>query len=87
MPGAAVVWLELARLEQAGGRLDEALAACQRAAEAEPANAETALCSGRVYLARGEPERARPHLQRAAVLGRGTAVEAEAKALLESIAN
>ncbi len=87
VPEAAVVWLELARLEQAAGRLDEALAACRRAAEAEPANPETALCSGRIYLARGEPARARSHLQRAAVLGRGTAVEAEAKALLESIAN
>jgi Flp pilus assembly protein TadD len=84
MPGAAVVWLERARLDQQSGRLDDALAACRQAAEAEPANPETALCSGRVYLARGEPARARPHLQRAAVLGRGTAVEAEARRLLET---
>jgi predicted Zn-dependent protease len=85
VPDAAVVWLEQARFEQATGRLDEALAACRRAAEAEPANPETALCSGRVYLARGEPARARSHLQRAAVLGRGTAVEAEARQLLETV--
>lgn len=85
MPGAAVVWLELARLDQASGRFDDALAACRRAAEAEPANPETALCTGRVYLARGEPARARPHLLRAAVLGRGTAVEVEARQLLETV--
>jgi tetratricopeptide (TPR) repeat protein len=87
VPEAAVGGLALARLEPAAGRLAAALAAGRRAAEAEPANPETALCSGRIYLARGEPARARSHLQRAAVLGRGAAVEAEAKALLESIAN
>jgi Flp pilus assembly protein TadD len=80
-----VVWLELARLDQASGRFDDALAACRRAAEAEPTNPETALCSGKVHLARGEPARARPHLQRAAVLGRGTAVEVEARRLLEAV--
>jgi tetratricopeptide (TPR) repeat protein len=87
VPEAAVVWLELAGLEQAAGRLDPAIDACRRAAEVEPANPETALCSGRVYLARGEPARARSHLQRAAVLGRGTPAEAEAKALLASAFN
>lgn len=86
MPGAAVVWLERARLDQASGQLDDALEACRRAAEAEPADPETALCSGRVFIARGEPSRARPHLLRAQVLGRGTAAEVEAKALLESLA-
>ena len=86
VPGAAVVWLEQARLAQQSGRLDDALTACRRAADAEPANPETALCTGKVYLARGEPARARPHLQRAAVLGRGTAVEAEARELLEAAA-
>ena len=85
VPGAAVVWLELARLDQALGRFDDALAACRRAAEAEPTNPETALCSGKAHLARGEPARARPHLQRAAVLGRGTAVEVEARRLLETV--
>jgi arylsulfatase A-like enzyme/Flp pilus assembly protein TadD len=85
MPGAAVVWLERARLDQASGLLDDALVACRRSAEAEPANPETALCSGRVFIARGEPGRARPHLQRALVLGRGTPVEGEARRLLEAI--
>jgi tetratricopeptide (TPR) repeat protein len=83
MPGAAVVWLERARLDLEAGALDGALAACARATELEPGSPEAALCTGRVRLARGEPERARPHLQRAAVLGRGTAVEAEARRLLE----
>ena len=68
------------------GQLDDALEACRRAAAAEPADPETALCSGRVFIARGEPSRARPHLLRAQVLGRGTAAEVEAKALLESLA-
>ena len=85
MPSAAAVWLERARLDEAEGLLDDALADCQKATELEPANPETALCTGRVFLARGEPQRARPHLQRAAVLGRGTPTEAEAKALLASI--
>jgi len=84
MPDAAVVWLERARLDLDAGALDGALASCARAAELEPGNPEAALCTGRVRLARGEPERARPHLRRAAVLGRGTTVEAEARRLLES---
>jgi len=87
MPAAAVVWLERAELEEAEGRLDDALAACRTASELEPANPATALCSGRVYLDRGEPQRARAHLRRAAVLGRGTPAEAEAEALLGSISD
>lgn len=85
MPSAAAVWLERARVDEAAGLLDDALADCRTASELEPANPETALCTGRIYLARGEPMRARPHLQRAAVLGRDTPVEAEAEELLASL--
>ncbi len=84
-PEAAVVWLELARVDEAQLRLDEALEHCRRAAELEPANPGTALCTGRVYLARGDLLLARPHLQRASVLGKGAAVGAEAEALLSRI--
>ena len=86
-PDAAVVWLELARVDEAQLRLDEALEHCRRATELEPANPGTALCTGRVYLARGDVLLARPHLRRASVLGRGTAVEVEAEALLSQIEN
>jgi len=85
-PTAAATHLERARLLEAGGQNDEALASCATAADLEPANPLTALCTGRVYLALGEPRRARPHLRRAAVLGKGTDVEQEASRLLESSA-
>ncbi len=84
-PEAAVVWLELAEVDQAESRLDEALQHCRRAAELEPANPLTAMCTGRVYLAKGDNLLAKPHLRRASVLGKGTTVEAEAEALLSKI--
>ncbi len=83
-PSAAAVDLERARLLESAGRLDEALALCAAAADLEPANPLTALCTGRVYLALGEPARARPNLRRAAVLGKGTDIEQEAIGLLET---
>jgi len=83
-PELAAVKLARADLLRAEGRLDEALATCRAAAELEPTNPYPALCTGRVYLAQGEPARARPHLRRAAVLGKDTEVEQEASRLLES---
>jgi Flp pilus assembly protein TadD len=84
-PNMAAVQLERARLLQQQGRLDEALDACRQAAEIEPANPHTALCTGRIYLAMDQPTRAKPHLLRAAVLGKGTSVEEEARKLIDSI--
>jgi Flp pilus assembly protein TadD len=69
-PNMAAVQLERARLLQQQGRLDEALDACRQAAEIEPANPHTALCTGRTYLAMDQPTRAKPHLLRASVLGK-----------------
>jgi len=86
-PGVAAVEIERANLLRAEGRLDDALATCRAAAELEPTNPYTALCTGRVYLAQDEPTRARPHLRRAAVLGKGTDVEVEATRLLNTIEN
>jgi predicted Zn-dependent protease len=83
----AAVRLERARVLQDQGRLEDALDACRRAASIEPGNPHTALCTGRVYLAMDQPGRARPHLLRATVLGKDTAVEIEARTLIESIDN
>jgi arylsulfatase A-like enzyme/Flp pilus assembly protein TadD len=87
VPGMAAVRLERARVLQDQGRLEDALDACRRAASIEPGNPHTALCTGRVYLAMDQPGRARPHLLRATVLGKDTAVEIEARTLIESIDN
>jgi len=84
-PGSAALWLERATVALARSRSDEAMSSCERAQELEPANPMTALCVARVHIAGGETARARPHLRRAAVLGRGTEAEAEATRLLETL--
>ncbi len=84
-PDAAAVWLQRAHLELDAGRVDGALGACRQAAELEPTSSEAALCTARAELARGEPGRARAHLQRALALGRGTPAETEARRLLASL--
>jgi tetratricopeptide (TPR) repeat protein len=84
-PDSAAVWLARAELAQRRGSLDVALVRCERAAEAEPANPATALCVGRIHLAAGSEDKARAHLRRAAVLGKGSEAGAEAERLLASL--
>ncbi|HSL18893.1 MAG TPA: sulfatase-like hydrolase/transferase [Methylomirabilota bacterium] len=78
---SATIWLRLAEAEL-GSDPAAAFGSCRAASELAPGSAEAALCLGRAHLALGEPGRAAPHLRRASVLGRGTAVEDEAERLL-----
>jgi cytochrome c-type biogenesis protein CcmH/NrfG len=84
-PTASEPWLVRGDLALAANRPQEAVTAFTRAAELDPTRAEAALGVGRALMAAGEADRARPHLLRAAVLGRGTPVEREAQAALESL--
>jgi len=78
---SATIWLELAELEFATDPA-AALESCRAASTLAPTSADAALCLGRAHLAAGEPGRAAPNLRRAAVIGRGTPVAAEAEQLL-----
>jgi len=84
-PGWAEVWLDWGKTAEASEQLDLALARCTRASELAPSRAAAALCIGRVLQRGGEPARARPHLRRAVVLGRGTPEGDEARELLDSL--
>jgi arylsulfatase A-like enzyme/Tfp pilus assembly protein PilF len=84
-PDSAMLWIERGELALARKRDEDAMSFCTRAQELEPANPLTALCVARVYIAAGEAVRARPHLRRAAVLGRDTPVEDEANRLLDQL--
>lgn len=63
---------------------NQALITCGRIGEIAPLAPEGALCVGKAHLALGAPLRAAPHLRRAAVLGHGGPVAAEAEMLLEN---
>lgn len=84
-PTAPEPWLVRGDLALADNRPQEAETAFTRAAALDPTRAEAALGLGRALMAAGEAGRARPHLVRASVLGRGTPIEREAQEALESL--
>jgi len=79
-------WLEWGRSLEEREEMEEAEARYREAARRALADPRPALALGRLLLTAGEPALARPHLQRAADLGRGTAIGAEAEKLLQDLA-
>ena len=85
LPEEPTPWLEWGRWLEGREAIEEAEARYREAARRAPADPRPALALGRLLLTAGEPVLARPHLQRAADLGRGTAIGAEAEKLLQSL--
>jgi len=79
-------WIEWGRSLEGRKAIAEAEARYREAARRAPADPRPALALGRLLLTAGEPVLARPHLQRAADLGRDTAIGAEAEELLQGLA-
>jgi tetratricopeptide (TPR) repeat protein len=62
---SALAYNNLAAIDMDAGRLDAAIATLSRAVVLEPGYDMTHANLGNCYLRRGEPERARPHFERA----------------------
>jgi len=86
LPEEPTLWLEWGRSLEGRAMIEEAEARYREAARRAPADPRPELALGRLLLTAGEPVLARPHLQRAADLGRGAVIGAEAEKLLQDLA-
>jgi len=77
-------WLEWGRSLEGRKEPEEAETRYREAARRAPTDPRPELALGRMLLTAGKPALARPHLQRAADLGRDTAIGAEAEELLHN---
>ncbi len=77
-------WLEWGRSLEGRQEFEEAETRYREASGRAPTDPRPEFALGRLLLTTGKPALARPHLQRAADLGRGTAVGAEAERLLHN---
>jgi Tfp pilus assembly protein PilF len=82
-PDDAAAWLEWGLLALHAEQPEVAAERLQTALELDPKNPRTSLELGRLLLGQDDAA-ARGHLLRAAVLGRGTPVETEARQLLDA---
>lgn len=81
---SVVVAWRLAELT-VGDDPEAALELCELIGRLDPLAPEGAFCLGTAWLELDQPVRARPHLRRAAVLGRGTEIGTRAEATLDEL--